>query len=140
MRFEDFINKNEKLNSSYVIKQSLSEAGYGLEKIRQIKSEDNTKTVIYKMNGFPVEGVWITEDGPYESEGYSEQDGLEKLKNIIKELEELGGTVKKTGTISSGDKSIIKYEEFTINIVPIKLNSAADGSGYERRYLKFETE
>ena len=47
MRFEDFINKNEKMNSSYVIKQALSEAGYGLEKIRQIKSEENT---IFKAN------------------------------------------------------------------------------------------
>lgn len=140
MRFEDFINKNEKLNSSYVIKQALSECGYGLDKIRQIKSEDNTKTVIYKENGFAIEGVWITEDGPYKDEGYSEKDGLQRLSNILDALEELGGTIKKRGSISSGDMSTVKFEEFTINVVPIKLNSAIDGSGYERRYLKFETE
>lgn len=127
-------------NSAATIKKVLDSCGLGLEKIRLTKTKENTSAVVYKENGFSIDAVWIAEDGPMSGEGYSEQDGKNKLNSIIDGFIDQGGELIKRGTIKENSESKIKFgSDFTILISPIILNSAEDGSGFDRTFLKIES-
>lgn len=126
-------------NSAALIKGVLDGLGLGMEKIRQTKTLENNSSSIYKINGFAVEAVWLSEDGPMSEEGYSEKDGIAKLKKIVDAFKDEGGKIISTGSIKPGSKTIIEFKDyFNINLNPIVVNSAIDGSGFDRTYLAIE--
>lgn len=128
------------VNSAAIIKDALEYSGLGIDKIRQTKTKENTSTSIYKKNGFSIDAVWISEKGPMEDEGYSVKDGENKLNDLLTSFEKQGGRIIKRGTTKENSQSVLQFEDdFKIIITPFILNSAIDGSGFDRTFLIIET-
>ena len=105
--------------------------------MRQTKSKDNDETSNYKIDGHTIE-AFLCYDESLVDDGFSEKDGNEKLSSLIKEFENLGGEVDKSGSIKND--SLIKFENFNIRIVPFKINSSIDNTGFNRIYAMIKTE
>lgn len=138
MKYKDYIHLNEDTtNSAEVIATALENAGLGLAIVRQTKSKDNDETSNYKIDGHTIE-AFLCYDESLVDDGFSEKDGNEKLSSLIKEFENLGGEVDKSGSIKND--SLIKFENFNIRIVPFKINSSIDNTGFNRIYAMIKTE
>lgn len=140
MKFTEFLlNEEERSsNSAAIVKDALDKVGMGLEAVRQTQTKENTSTSIYKVDGHNVEALWVMEDGPMSEEGYSETDATSKLTELVSAFESLGGKVSKSGNIKNKENAEIKFEEYTIKLVPFEINSALDGSGFDRTYLRID--
>mgnify|MGYP003603844795 FL=1 len=139
MKFADYLREEEGQNSAVIIKTVLDDLGLGTDPIRQTETNKNTSTSIYKENGHSVDAIWVYEDGPMEGEGYSMNDAESKLSNLIKGFGDNDGSIKKSGTVKSKTDSVIQFNDFTVTIKVIAINSAKDNSGYPRLYLNFVT-
>ncbi len=139
MKFKDFLLE-ENISSALVIKTALKQVGMGLELIRQTQTKENTETSTYKENGNSVNALWMAEDGPMSEEGYSEEDGLQKLKKLSDAFIAQSGKIIKTGSLKPKDPTKIKFENFTVSLESLKINSALDNNGFVRTYLKIVTE
>ena len=141
MRFVDFLKEEtEKQSSASIINDMLKNVGMGLELIRQTQTKENNQTYTYKENGHSVDALWMSEEGPMEEEGYSLEDGIAKLKKITDAFVSLGGKLIKTGSLRPKDYTKIKFDDFTVSLETIQINSALDGNGFNRKYLKIVTE
>ena len=140
MKFADYLlNEDDRSsNSAAVIKDVLDKVGMGLETVRQTQTKENTSTSIYKVDGHKVEGIWVMDDGPMKEEGYSLSDAEGKLKSLVDTFATNQGTVSNAGSIKNNETAVIKFEEFTINLVPFTINSAVDGSGSDKTYLRID--
>ena len=140
MKFADYLlNEDDRSsNSAAVIKDVLDKVGMGLETVRQTQTKENTSTSIYKVDGHKVEAIWVMDDGPMKEEGYSLSDAEEKLKSLVNTFATNQGTVSNAGSIKNNETAVIKFEEFTINLVPFTINSAVDGSGSDKTYLRID--
>lgn len=138
MKFAQFILEQREMNSAAIIKDALDNTGLGLDLIRQTQTKENTSTSVYKENGHSVNAIWAMEEGPMEGEGYSLADAEEKLTNLVNAFQKLGGVISNNGSIKNKKNVIIKFNEFSINIIPIEVNSSLDGNGFNRLYLKLE--
>lgn len=141
MKFTNFLKEAEErnLNSGAIIKDVLDYTGVGLEPVRQTQTKENNKTSIYKEKGFTVNAIWVEEDGPMKSEGYSSEDAERTLLKLLEGFKNSGGNLVKTGNISNKTISTINFDNFSIDIIPFAINSALDGSGFNRTYLKIVT-
>ena len=137
MKFKDFLlNEDRSDNSGATIKDALDAIGAGLETVRQTITKENTSTANYKEDGHDVKALWLLEDGPMEDEGYSLKDGENKLKNLVDSFKKQGGEIIKLGTTKENSKTVIEFDgEFKLTIIPLVLNSAIDGSGFDRTFL-----
>lgn len=140
MKFADYLlNEDDRSsNSAAVIKDVLDKVGMGLETVRQTQTKENTSTSTYKLNGHSVEAIWVMDDGPMKEEGYSLSDAEGKLKSLVDAFATNQGTVSNAGSIKNNETAVIKFEEFTINLVPFTINSAVDGSGSDKTYLRID--
>lgn len=140
MKFADYLlNEDDRSsNSAAVIKDVLDKVGMGLETVRQTQTKENTSTSIYKVDGHKVEAIWVMDDGPMKEEGYSLSDAEGKLKSLVDTFATNQGTVSNAGSIKNNETAVIKFEEFTINLVPFTINSAVDGSGSDKTYLRID--
>ncbi len=140
MKFADYLlNEDDRSsNSAAVIKDGLDKVGMGLETVRQTQTKENTSTSTYKLNGHSVEAIWVMDDGPMKEEGYSLSDAEGKLKSLVDTFATNQGTVSNAGSIKNNETAVIKFEEFTINLVPFTINSAVDGSGSGKTYLRID--
>jgi len=140
MKFADYLlNEDDRSsNSAAIIKDTLDKVGVGLEPVRQTQTKENTSTSIYKVDGHKVEAIWVMEDGPMAEEGYSEKDAETKLTELVTALESFGGSTKKSGSIKNKESAEIKFDEFTVKLTPFEINSALDGSGFDRTYLRID--
>lgn len=138
MKYKEYIHLNEDTTSSAeVISTALENAGLGLAIVRQTKTKDNDETSNYKIDGYTVE-AFLCYDASLIEDGFSEKDGNEKISNLTKEFENLGGKVDKSGSLNK--ESLIKFQNFSIRIVPFKINSSVDNSGFNRIYAMIKTE
>lgn len=136
MKFKDFLLTEERSdNSGATIKDALDAIGAGLETVRQTTTKENTATSNYKEDGHDVSALWILEDGPMEDEGYSINDANKKLEDLLKAFTKLGGKIITKGSITKS--SVIKFNNYNIELESFAINSAKDGSGFKRVYLKF---
>ena len=139
MNFQQFLNEETRTaNSAAVIKDVLDKVGMGVETVRQTQTKENTSTSTYKLNGHSVEAIWVMDDGPMKEEGYSLSDAEGKLKSLVDAFATNQGTVSNAGSIKNNETAVIKFEEFTINLVPFTINSAVDGSGSDKTYLRID--
>lgn len=140
MKFADYLlNEDDRSsNSAAIIKDALDKVGVGLEPVRQTQTKTNTSTSTYKLNGHSVEAIWVMDDGPMKEEGYSLSDAEGKLKSLVDTFATNQGTVSNAGSIKNNETAVIKFEEFTINLVPFTINSAVDGSGSDKTYLRID--
>lgn len=138
MKYKDYVHLNEDtINSAEVIATTLENAGLGLAIVRQTKTKDNDETSNYKIDGHTVE-AFLCYDESLKDDGFSEKDGSEKISALVKEFESQGGKVQKAGSLSKD--AIIAFENFTIRVVPFKINSSVDNSGFNRIYSMIKTE
>lgn len=138
MKYKDYVILNEDtLNSAEIIATALDNSGLGLAIVRQTKTKDNDETSNFKIDGHTIE-AFLCYDESLIDDGFSEKDGNDKITSLIKEFENVGGDVDKSGSISKD--SVIKFESFTIRISPIKINSSVDNSGFDRVYCIIKTE
>ena len=136
MKFKDFLlNEDRSDNSGATIKDAVDAIGAGLETVRQTITKENTSTANYKEDGHDVKALWLLEDGPMEDEGYSINDANNKLEGLLKSFTKSGGKVITKGTITK--TSVIKFDNYNIELVSFAINSAKDNSGFKRVYLKF---
>lgn len=139
--YKEYLTEDEQpdtQNSANVIDTALDNSGLGLAIIRQSKTKDNDETSNYKVNGYVVKGFLLTEYSAMKDEGYSETDGNNKISRLCDEFAKLGGTIKTKGSINKD--STIAFDNFTIKITPIKINSAVDNTGVDRIYAVIKTE
>lgn len=138
MKYKDYIHINEDtLNSAEIISTALDNVGLGLAIVRQTKTKDNDETSNYKIDGHTVE-AFLCYDASLTDDGFSEKDANTKITSLVDAFEGLGGKVESIGSINKD--SIINFENFTIRISPLKINSSVDNSGFDRIYAVIKTE
>jgi len=138
MKYKDYILLNEDtINSAEVIDTALENAGLGLAIVRQTKTKDNDETSNYKIDGHTVE-AFLCYDESLKDDGFSEKDGNEKISSLVKEFENQGGKVDKSGSLSKD--AVIIFDNFAIRVVPFKINSSVDNTGFNRIYAMIKTE
>ena len=96
MKFTEFLQE-EMQSSGNVIKLALKSANLGEEVVRLTKTKENTATENYRIDGNTVKAVWITEEGPMSTEGYSEKDGTDKLERLLDGFTQQNGKLIKKG-------------------------------------------
>lgn len=139
MKFKDFlVEEDRSANSAAVIKDVLDKVGMGLELVRQTQTKDNTSTSNYKKDGHSVEALWVMDDGPMKDEGYSLEEAESKLKKLVETFASNGGKTDKPGSIKNNETAVINFDEYTINLVPFTINSAVDGSGSDKTYIRID--
>lgn len=139
MKFKDFlVEEDRSVNSAAVIKDVLDKVGMGLELVRQTQTKDNTSTSNYKKDGHSVEALWVMDDGPMKDEGYSLEDAENKLKKLVEAFASSGGKTANAGSIKNNETAVINFDEYTINLVPFTINSAVDGSGSDKTYIRID--
>lgn len=139
MKFTEFLQE-EMQSSGNVIKLALKSANLGEEVVRLTKTKENTATENYRIDGNTVKAVWITEEGPMSTEGYSEKDGANKLERLLDGFTQQNGKLIKKGSTKPNDESIIEYDNFRIILETFRVNSAVDGSGFNRTYVRIIVE
>lgn len=138
MKYKDYIHINEDtLNSAEIISTALDNVGLGLAIVRQTKTKDNDETSNYKIDGHTVE-AFLCYDASLTDDGFSEKDANTKITSLVDAFEGLGGKAESIGSINKD--SIINFENFTIRISPLKINSSVDNSGFDRIYAVIKTE
>lgn len=141
MKFSDYLKESDEAeqNSGSIIKDVVDFAGVGFENIRQTATKENNTTSVYKEKGFPIKAIWVVEDGPMNEEGYSIDDGEKTLSKLIEGFKNNSGKIIKTGSVRNKTNTTIQFDNFSIEIIPFTINSAIDGSGFHRTYLKILT-